>query len=70
MPKLLRDVSHDRVVRFLLKRGWSRIDGARHTLLVRGQDEVTVPRHTSIKTGTLAQILKAAGVTPEEWHEL
>lgn len=64
MPKLPRDVSHDRLVRFFLKRGWARVEGGRHTLLHRGEFEVTVPRHAKIRIGTLAQIPR------EEWSDL
>lgn len=66
MPKLPRDVSHDAVVRFLRKRGWVVEGGTRHTILSLGDREVAVPRHDPLKTGTLAKILKQAGVSIEE----
>jgi predicted RNA binding protein YcfA (HicA-like mRNA interferase family) len=70
MPKLPRDVSHDALVRFLRKRGWTYSPGARHTLMVRGDAQLTVPRHDRLKTGTLAAILKQAGVGEDEWGDL
>jgi predicted RNA binding protein YcfA (HicA-like mRNA interferase family) len=68
MPKLPRDVSHDRLVRFLRKRGWAVVGGSRHTVLERGGIQLTVPRHGKLKTGTVAVILKQAGVA--DWHAL
>ncbi|MHB8605109.1 MAG: type II toxin-antitoxin system HicA family toxin [Thermoplasmatota archaeon] len=70
MPKLPRDVSHDRVVRFLAKRGWAAEAGARHTLLHRGREQLTVPRHSLLTPGTLQSILKRARVPRDEWGEL
>ena len=63
MPKLPRDVSHDRMVRFLQRHGWEVVrEGARHTVLGKAADHVTVPRHSSLKTGTVAAILAQTGL--------
>lgn len=70
MPKLPRDVSHDRVIRFLKRRGWHATAGARHTLLFKDGAETTVPRHATLTTGTLRAILKQAGIEPGEWADL
>lgn len=70
MPKIPRDCSHDRLVRFLRKRGWVATEGARHTVMSRSGDHLTVPRHTVLKTGTVAAILKQAGVTEQELQDL
>ena len=71
MPKLPRDVSHDRMVRFLRKRGWTLLrEGARHTILRRGLVDLAVPRHTLLKTGTVAAILAQAEVRPGELKDL
>lgn len=69
-PKLPRDVSHDDVVRFLRRRGWEYAAGSRHTLMHKGDVQVTVPRHAKLKTGTLAAILKQAAVPEGEWPDL
>lgn len=67
MPKVPRDVSHDALVRFLLRNGWKLArEGARHTVLAREGNHVSVPRHASLKTGTVRAILREAGVDPED----
>ena len=57
MPKVPRDVSHDALVRFLERRGWTRHEGARHTAMRTGDKMTTVPRHSKLKTGTPKAIL-------------
>lgn len=68
MPKLPRDVSHDRMVRFLRSHGWNVAGGSRHTVLERDGVQLTVPRHSKLKTGTVAAILKQAAVA--DWRGL
>lgn len=65
MPKLLRDVSHARILRFLKSHGW-RVErqGAKHTVVSRADDMIAIPRHDVLKTGTVAAILKQAGLKP------
>ncbi|HUR62305.1 MAG TPA: type II toxin-antitoxin system HicA family toxin [Candidatus Thermoplasmatota archaeon] len=63
MPKLPRDVSHARMVRFLGKHGWHiHREGSRHTLVSNGHVEIAIPRHQVLKTGTVAAILEQAGL--------
>lgn len=51
------------MVRFLKKQGWTPMrEGGRHTVLGKGDDQVAVPRHTRLKTGTVAAIMKEAGI--------
>lgn len=69
MPKVPRDVSHDALVRFLQRRGWVVEGGTRHTVLSNGLVEVAVPRHGKLKTGTVAKILKEAGIAVGEAAE-
>lgn len=62
MPKLPRDVSHDRLIRFLGRHGWTVArEGARHTIVAKPGIEVAVPRHGVLKTGTTAAILRQTG---------
>lgn len=68
MPRLPRDVSHDRLVRFLRRRGWTIIGGTRHTALAKGDGHVAVPRHGTLATGTVRAILREAGI--EDWDDL
>lgn len=41
-----------------------------HRKLRRGDRTVIVPLHDEIATGTLASVLRAAGMTPEQLREL
>jgi predicted RNA binding protein YcfA (HicA-like mRNA interferase family) len=62
MPRLARDVSHDRLVRFVRRHGWVVArEGGRHTIVSKAGVQVAVPRHLVLKVGTLAAILKQTG---------
>lgn len=51
------------MIRFLKKAGWTALrEGGRHTVMAKGDDQVAVPRHSRLKTGTVAAILKQAGI--------
>lgn len=67
MPKLPR-VSGAEVVRVLERLGFAvaRQRGS-HIVLRRGASGCVVPNHRELKTGTLAGVLKQAGVTAEEF---
>ena len=45
-------------------------EGGRHTLVSNGRAEIAVPRHGTLKTGTVAAILAQAEVPPEQWSDL
>lgn len=70
MPKLPRDVSHDRLIRFLQRHGWQAVEGTRHTLMVKGTEALTVPRHALLRTGTVRAILREAALERESWADL
>lgn len=64
-----------RVVKALKRAGWKLRpgkSGAKHYVLVHETlpGILTVPRHREIKAGTLRSILKAAGITPEQFEKL
>jgi len=67
MPKLPH-VSGREAVCALQKLGFevSRQKGS-HIVMKRGSDGCVVPNHQEIKTGTLAGVLRQAGVTAEEF---
>ena len=67
MPKLPR-VSGAEVVRALTRLGFAvaRQRGS-HIVLRRGSSGCVVPNHRELKTGTLAGVLKQAGVSAEEF---
>jgi predicted RNA binding protein YcfA (HicA-like mRNA interferase family) len=67
MPKLPR-VSGAEVVRALQRMGFAvaRQRGS-HIVLRRGSTGCVVPNHRELKTGTLAGLLKQAGVSVEDF---
>ena len=67
MPKLPR-VSGAEVVRALQRLGFAvaRQRGS-HIVMRRGSTGCVVPNHRELKTGTLAGVLKQAGVSAEEF---
>ena len=69
MPNLPR-VSGARAIRALEKLGFvvARQRGS-HVVLRRGAIGCVVPNHRELKTGTLAGVLKQAGVTVEQFIE-
>jgi predicted RNA binding protein YcfA (HicA-like mRNA interferase family) len=70
MPKLPR-VSGAEVVRALGRLGFAvaRQRGS-HIVLRRGSSGCVVPNHRELKTGTLAGVLKQAGVSPEDFMKV
>ena len=67
MPKLPR-ISGDEAVRALERLGFSvaRQKGS-HVVLRRGASGCVVPLHRELKTGTLAGVLRQAGVSAEDF---
>lgn len=68
--KLPRDLSGRQVVKALCRLGFevTRQAGS-HVRLASAGRRVTVPLHKSIVPGTLQNILRQAGVTPERFLE-
>jgi len=69
MPKLPR-VSGAEVVRALQRLGFAvaRQRGS-HIVMRRGSSGCVVPNHRELKAGTLAGVLKQAGVSAEEFMQ-
>ena len=67
MPKLPH-ISGSQTIKILEKMGFqvTRQKGS-HIVLRRGTSGCVVPNHKKIKTGTLAGILRQAGISPEEF---
>lgn len=67
MPKLPH-VSGAQAIRALERLGFSVVrQRGSHIVLRRGASGCVVPNHGELKTGTLAGVLKQAGVTAEEF---
>ena len=67
MPKLPR-ISGAEIVRALQRMGFevSRQRGS-HVIMRRGSSGCVVPNHREVKVGTLAGVLRQAGVSAEEF---
>jgi len=73
VTKLPRGLSGDKVVKALLRAGFSvRRQKGSHIVLRRDDpfSQVVVPNHKSIDTGTLDSILEGAGISNEEFIKL
>ncbi len=69
MTKLLQ-VSHERVVRALKRAGLYVLREGKHISMTDDKHLVIIPRHHSIKPGTLKQILEAAEIPADRFKEL
>ena len=68
MPKLPRGVSGADAVRALERLGFVAVrQRGSHIVMRRGASGCLVPNHREIKTGTLAGVLRQAGVSVEEF---
>jgi predicted RNA binding protein YcfA (HicA-like mRNA interferase family) len=63
-------VSHERVIRALERRGFWILRQGKHVSMTDGENIVIIPRQPVIKPGTLRQILAAANLTTEEFRNL
>ena len=63
-------ISHRRAVAALRKAGFVVIRESGHTVMRRGDQRITLPRHNPIDSFTMGGIAKDAGLTPEEFRAL
>lgn len=62
--------SHDRVVRALKRAGFYVLREGKHISMTDDKHIMIIPRHHTIKAGTLKQILEAAEISPEQFKTL
>ncbi len=68
MPKLPRGISGADAVRALERLGFAVVrQRGSHIIMRRGTSGCIVPNHREIKTGTLAGVLRQAGIAAEEF---
>ena len=67
---LFTDLSAERVVKALRKKGFEVIKPGKHIGMSDGKRRVTVPRHKRVNPYTLKTIIKRAGLTDEEFKKL
>ena len=73
MPgRKLRDLKPDQVVRAFERAGYrlDRVSGSHYILVREGSPVISIPRHSTVKTGLLLSKIKAAGLTYEEFEAL
>ncbi|MET0516627.1 MAG: type II toxin-antitoxin system HicA family toxin [Nitrospiraceae bacterium] len=66
----LPQVSHERVVRALKRAGFYVLREGKHISMTDDRNLVIIPRHHTIKSGTLKQILDAAEISLEHFKDL
>lgn len=65
----LPQVSHERVIRALQRKGFWILRQGKHVSMTDGTNIVIIPRQAVIKPATLRQILGAANMTAEEFKD-
>ena len=66
----LPQVSHERVVRAPTRAGFYILREGKHISMTDNKRLVIIPRHHTIKPGTLKQILDAAEIDPDRFKDL
>lgn len=75
MSKLPRGIRREKVIKAFKRAGWKvrpTKKGKRHTVMVKEGEQaiLSIPRHNTIKPGTLRRLLEDAGLTVEEFLKL
>jgi len=63
-------VPHQRAVRAFEKAGFRIARQGKHLTMSDGTRILTIPRHDPINAHTMAVIVRASGLTPEEFRKL
>ena len=70
MPRL-PVVTNDKMIKYLIKKGFKPHQGGRHVTFHKGNIRTQVPRHgnTELGKGLLKEILNQAGISIEEFKQ-
>ncbi len=63
-------IAHQRAVRALEKAGFSILRQSKHIVMTDGKRVVTIPRHDPVNSNTVAMIVRAAGLTHQQFRKL
>jgi predicted RNA binding protein YcfA (HicA-like mRNA interferase family) len=63
-------VSHQRAVRALERAGFRVLRQGKHIVMSDGNRILTIPRHDPVNANTMAVIVKAAGLSPDQFRNL
>jgi predicted RNA binding protein YcfA (HicA-like mRNA interferase family) len=69
MPSL-PGVNHLEAVRALQKIGFRILRQGKHIIMTNGTLKVSIPRHNPVNANTMGGIVRAAGLTVEEFRKL
>ena len=63
-------VPHQRAVRAFEKAGFRIVRQGKHIVMTDGSRILTIPRHNTVNANTMAVIVRASGLTPDEFRRL
>jgi len=63
-------IPHQRAVKALAKAGFQIVRQSGHIVMSDGVRIVTIPRHDPVNANTMAVIVRAAGLTPDQFRKL
>jgi predicted RNA binding protein YcfA (HicA-like mRNA interferase family) len=69
VKKSLHGLGHKQVIKTFQKAGWTLREGGNHSVLEKEGERarLTIPRHDPVKTFLLKGVIKAAGMTIEDF---
>jgi predicted RNA binding protein YcfA (HicA-like mRNA interferase family) len=63
-------IPHLRAVRALERAGFRIVRQSKHIVMTDGKQVVTIPRHDPVNANTMSVIVRAAGMTAEQFRKL
>jgi predicted RNA binding protein YcfA (HicA-like mRNA interferase family) len=63
-------ISGDKIVKGLIKLGWSIRNKGNHTVLSKNGDHISVPMHKEVAFGTLKCITRKIGLDNKEFYRI
>ena len=69
MPRI-PGVNHLHAIRALEKAGFRIVRQGKHIVMSDGTRIITIPRHNPVNAFTKGGIVRDAGLTPEQFHDL
>jgi predicted RNA binding protein YcfA (HicA-like mRNA interferase family) len=70
MTPKIPGIPHRKAVRALEKVGFRVVREGKHIVLSDGERVVTIPRHNPVNAFTMADIVRSAGLTIEQFQKL
>lgn len=70
MTPRLPGVPHRKAIRAFEKAGYRVVRESKHIIMTDGERTITIPRHDPINAFTMADIVRSAGLTIEDFQKL